>query len=144
MAWRKGFLLVVSLVSLAALGIALSGLGMHGGGVSAGAAAAAQNAGTANSEQAAGAAKLGDDADFKARCHAPGVVRCVGFDSRSDIAGHTDPDASGVYSPEIDTSVSASGRGSMKFTVPSFSKANSSGQYSTDFRTICRCNLIRW
>jgi hypothetical protein len=134
MARLKGLLLVVvSLVTLSALGIVLSGLGMHGGGVSAGAAAVAQSAGAGNAEPSAGSAKLAADADFKARCHAQGVVRCVGFDSRSDIAGHTDPDASGVYSPEIDTSVSASGRGSMKFTVPSFSKANSSGQYWTDF-----------
>jgi len=129
----KSFLLVVSFLTLSALGIALSGIGMHGGGVSAGAAVTAQNSGAAKAESAAGPAKLGDDADFKTRCHAPGVVRCVGFDSRSDIAGHTDPDASGVYSPEIDTSVAASGRGSLKFTVPAFSKANSSGQYWTNF-----------
>src|SRR5271169_6768870 len=101
MARLKGFLLVVvSLVTLSALGIALSGLGMLSGGVSAGAAAVVQSAGAANAEPSAGPAKLGDDADFKARCHAPGVVRCVGFDSRSDIAGHSDPDADGVYSPE--------------------------------------------
>ncbi len=129
----KSFLLVVSFLIVSALGIALSGLGMHGGGVSAGAAMTAQNSGAGKAESPSGPAKLGDDADFRARCHAPGVVRCVGFDSRSDIAGHTDPDASGVYSPEIDTSVSASGRGSLKFTVPAFSKANSSGQYWTNF-----------
>lgn len=129
----KSFLLVVSFLTVSALGIALSGIGMHGGGVSAGAAVRAQNSGAVKAESSAGSAKLGEDADFKARCHAPGVVRCVGFDARSDIAGHTDPDASGVYSPEIDTSVSASGRGSLKFTVPAFSKANSSGQYWTNF-----------
>ena len=78
-------------------------------------------------------AKSSADADFKSRCHAPGVVRCVPFDSRSDIAGHTNPDSTGVYSPEIDTTVSASGRGSLKFTVPAFSVANSSGQYFTNF-----------
>jgi hypothetical protein len=129
----ESFLLVVSFLTVSALGVALSGIGMHGGGVSAVAAMMAQNAGAAKAESSAGSAKLGDDADFKARCHAPGVVRCVGFDSRSDIAGHTDPDATGVYSPEIDTSVSASGRGSLKFIVPAFSKANSSGQYWTNF-----------
>ncbi len=129
----KRFLLVVFFLTVTALGIALSGLGIHGGEVSAGASVAVQSAGAGKAESSVGSAKLGDDDDFKARCHAPGVVRCVGFDSRSDIAGHTDPDASGVYSPEIDTSVSASGRGSLKFTVPAFSKANSSGQYWTNF-----------
>jgi hypothetical protein len=129
----KSFLLVVSFLTLSALAIALSGIGIRGGGALAGAAVMAQNLGAAKAESSGGSAKLGDDADFKARCHAPGVVRCVGFDSRADIAGHTDPDASGVYSPEIDTSVAASGRGSLKFTVPAFSKANSSGQYWTNF-----------
>lgn len=84
-------------------------------------------------ESAPSPAKLGHDADFKARCHGPGVIRCIDFDSRPEIVGHTNPDNSRVYSPEIDTSVSASGRGSMKFTVPSFSVANTSGQYWTNF-----------
>jgi hypothetical protein len=84
-------------------------------------------------ESAPGPAKLGNDADFKARCHAPGVIRCIGFDARSEIAGHIMPDSTGAVLPEIDTSVAASGRGSLKFTVPAFSVANSSGQYWTDF-----------
>jgi hypothetical protein len=84
-------------------------------------------------ETPAGPAKQANDADFKARCHASGVVRCIGFDSKSEIAGHTMPDSTGAFSPEIDTTVAASGRGSLKFTVPSFSVANSSGQYWTDF-----------
>ncbi len=88
---------------------------------------------TPQAEATPGPAKQGNDADYKARCHAPGVVRCLGFDSKSEIAGHTMPDSTGVYSPEIDTTVAASGRGSLKFTVPAFSVANSSGQYWTDF-----------
>ena len=84
-------------------------------------------------ESAPGPAKLGNDADFKARCHAPGVIRCIGFDARSEIAGHIMPDSTGAVLPEIDTTVAASGRGSLKFTVPAFSVANSSGQYWTDF-----------
>jgi hypothetical protein len=78
-------------------------------------------------------AKAGDDSDFGARCHAPGVVRCVGFDSAQEIAGHIDPDATGAVLPEIDPNVSASGKGSLKFTVPALSSANTSGNYSTDF-----------
>ena len=88
---------------------------------------------TPQAEATPGPAKQGNDADYKARCHAPGVVRCIGFDSKSEIASHTMPDSTGVYSPEIDTTVAASGRGSLKFTVPAFSVANSSGQYWTDF-----------
>ncbi len=80
-----------------------------------------------------GSAQSAHDADYQARCHAPGVIRCIGFDSAAEIAGHINPDASNAVYPEIDTSVSASGGGSLKFTVPSLSTQNSSGNYWTNF-----------
>jgi hypothetical protein len=74
--------------------------------------------------------------DFKARCAQPGVIRCVGFDSAADIAGHYGSN-SGIFSstskPTIDTSVKASGAGALKFTIPSNSGANASGSYFTNF-----------
>jgi hypothetical protein len=72
-------------------------------------------------------------ADYRARCASPGVIRCVGFDSPSDIRGHVDPNADGSVYPVIDNMLAASGGGSLKFTVPSHSTANSSGQYWTEF-----------
>src|SRR6266851_5535241 len=76
------------------------------------------------------------DVDFAARCDGPGVVKCVGFDSRRDIAGIWG-DRSGILPgkspPVIDTAVKASGDGSLKFTVPMNSSANSSASYFTNF-----------
>lgn len=74
--------------------------------------------------------------DFAARCGAPGVVKCVGFDSLADISGGGNfgvaPNQSGVK-PAIDTAVKASGSGSLMFTIPSNSGADSSGIYWTNF-----------
>jgi hypothetical protein len=75
-------------------------------------------------------------ADFQTRCQSPGVVRCVGFDTPSDIAGGYG-DKSGIFSgattPQIDTAAKASGTGSLKFTIPSNSGADTSGSYFTNF-----------
>jgi hypothetical protein len=73
------------------------------------------------------------DIDFEARCRAPGVIRCVGFDSPESVKGHLDPAWDGVYRSEIVTDVAASGGGSLRFTVPPFSPANSSGEYWLEF-----------
>jgi len=74
--------------------------------------------------------------NFAERCSAPGVVRCVGFDSASDLAG-TWGDVSGSLPgdavPEIVADVKASGAGALRFTIPSNSSANSSGSYFTNF-----------
>jgi hypothetical protein len=74
--------------------------------------------------------------DFPTRCTAPGVIKCVGFDSPSDIAG-TYGDNSGTLPgdavPALDTTIKASGASSLKFTIPSNSSANSSGMYFTNF-----------
>lgn len=75
--------------------------------------------------------------DFAARCAAPGVVKCVGFDSPADIAGG-DNDNSGINRdgtsiPTLDSTVKTSGASSLKFTVPAVSDANSSGAYFANF-----------
>jgi len=75
-------------------------------------------------------------ADFDARCNAAGVLRCVAFDSPAEISG-TWGDRTGSLPgdavPEIDSSVKASGAGSLKFTIPSNSGPNSSGSYFANF-----------
>ena len=75
-------------------------------------------------------------ADFQTRCAEAHVVRCVDFDTPADIAGGYSSN-SGIFPgdavPQIDTAVKASGTGSLKFTVPSNSSANSSGSYFTNF-----------
>ena len=78
--------------------------------------------------------------DFQNRCQTPGVIRCVGFDQPSDIAGtewgdNTGIDTAGWAIPVLDTTVKASGNSSLKFTIPSNSGANSSGSYWANFST---------
>ena len=53
------------------------------------------------------------DQNFKTRCQAPGVVKCMGFDTRSqtDMPGR-------VGSVALDTAVKASGAGSMLVDIP--------------------------
>ena len=63
-------------------------------------------------------------------------MRCVGFDAAQDIAGGYGDNhgiLSGSATPELDTSVKASGTSSLRFTVPSNSPANTSGSYFTNF-----------
>jgi hypothetical protein len=71
------------------------------------------------------------------------VIRCVGFESASDIAGRVasrsntgiDRNSPNDLLPELDTTVKASGASSLKFTVPSNSGAGGSGQYWANFST---------
>ena len=75
---------------------------------------------------------------FATRCVAPGVIKCVSFDSAADIAGGFGSN-SGIFAnssgvkPAIDTTVKASGAGSLMFTIPANSSADSSGSYFTNF-----------
>src|SRR5690606_3224893 len=71
----------------------------------------------------------GDDADFKARCNAPGVLKCVGFDNSSEISPGVNVFAAwdGKYRGTADTSAKASGASSIRFEVPPYSAANTSG-----------------
>jgi hypothetical protein len=77
------------------------------------------------------------DQDFAQRCAAPGVIKCVAFDSSSDLAGvYGNP--SGIIpgtstTPQIDSTLKASGAGSLKFTIPSNSGSNAAGTYFTNF-----------
>jgi len=60
----------------------------------------------------------------------------VDFDSPSTIAGGWGDNSgitSGASTPTIDSNIKASGAGSLKFTIPSFSDANSAGSYFTNF-----------
>jgi hypothetical protein len=77
-----------------------------------------------------------EDADYGARCRAPGVVRCVGFDTASDIAGGWGGNSgimSGATKPALDSAVKASGGASLKFTIPAKAGADTSGSYFTNF-----------
>jgi hypothetical protein len=75
--------------------------------------------------------------DFATRCAATGVVKCVGFDSPSEVAGgYGDP--SGILSgpvtaPTLDTTMSASGASSLKFTIPANTVGGGAGTYFTNF-----------
>lgn len=74
--------------------------------------------------------------DFATRCAQPGVLKCVGFDAPSDIAGGVGDNSgitSGATTPSIDTAVKASGAGSVKFTLPPNAAADTSGTYFTNF-----------
>jgi hypothetical protein len=74
--------------------------------------------------------------DFTTRCQAAGVVKCVGFDQASEIAGTYGNNSgilSGATTPTLDSSVKASGNSAIKFTVPSNAAADTSGSYFTNF-----------
>ena len=64
--------------------------------------------------------------DFQTRCSTAGVIRCVGFDQASDIAGGYGSNSGifpGATTPTLDAAISASGNSSLKFTIPSNSAA---------------------
>lgn len=87
-------------------------------------------------------------ASFDARCAAPGVVKCIGFDTDSDFskgsggtngaygqnAGIMPPWGTSDYSRATrDTTVKASGNSSLKFTIPPNSGSDSSGAFFANF-----------
>jgi hypothetical protein len=89
----------------------------------------------ANSTPSADERAPQDPQDFTERCHAEGVLTCVGFDSPQEFVPAEDP-YSGLYPGEggafrgtLDTKIMASGGGSLKFTIPSYSGANASGYW---------------
>ena len=75
-----------------------------------------------------------DDADFKARCSAPGVVLCKGFDSEADLqTGEVGSASDGSRQSSADTSQKASGAASLRFTFRAGnSSKNIGGFWSTD------------
>ncbi len=73
--------------------------------------------------------------DFQARCNAPGVVKCIGFDNTTtDIVKGVNlwPDGAGIYRGVLDTSEKASGAGSLRFDLPAppVAGANIAGSWS--------------
>jgi hypothetical protein len=71
----------------------------------------------------------GTGKSFQQRCAAPGVIKCVGFDTLSDITPFLAADGNGVIQGSLDPAVSASGGGSLKFVIPPASGANTSGNW---------------
>jgi hypothetical protein len=88
-------------------------------------------------------ASIGNDADFIARRTASGVVRWWSFDDNSQLGtlgasgnfGIFSNSGNSSYLPVIDTSVYASGTGSLRFDVPSasFPDAQWYGNFSPDY-----------
>ena len=81
----------------------------------------------------------GGGSDFAARCTAPGVIVCQGFDDPAVFAPAVWP-APGLYPAgngqflgKYDSSVKASGNGSLRFDILSGSTANSAGQWRQAF-----------
>lgn len=87
---------------------------------------------------------------FQDRCAQSGVIKCVGFDNASDFNIGSGGTAgaygqnSGIYPASgtsdytraaMDTSVKASGSGSLRFTIPSNTGADTSGSWFTNFST---------
>lgn len=70
------------------------------------------------------------NADFKRRCTAAGVVKCVAFDSEEDLA-FIYPDGSGQIRAVLDTGTKASGAASLRFEIPPYSGANTSGGWTS-------------
>jgi hypothetical protein len=76
---------------------------------------------------------VGNPADFATRCAAPGIVRCFGFDDIATVKPHLDPAADKLFHGDVDTTVKASGAGSLRFEIPAQSPANTSGEFWLDF-----------
>ena len=77
--------------------------------------------------------------DFDARCHAPGVLVCQGFDSPLITITAKWP-APGLYPAwdgtvrgTFDRAQKASGEGSLRFEIPSHSSANAAGYWRQPF-----------
>ena len=86
--------------------------------------------------------------DFATRCAQPGVLKCIAFDSPADLntgtggtngafgqsAGILPPYGTSNYTlATLDTTIKASGNGSLRFTIPPNSPSDSSGSYFTNF-----------
>lgn len=73
------------------------------------------------------------DADFAARCNAPGVVLCKGLDTESELmTGEIVQASDGTRQGFIDTAIKSSGAGSLKFKLrKGVRSANIGGAWST-------------
>lgn len=73
-------------------------------------------------------------ADFESRCHAPGVVRCMGFDSQAETDRYIYPPWGGTEKHAVVVNdIKASGVGSLRFVVPSKSPNDGSGSFKINF-----------
>lgn len=72
------------------------------------------------------------DADWVARSTGPGVVRAIRFDTETEVTQYLYPEPRAQYA-SWDTSVKASGNGSLRFEIPPLSPANTSGQWRINF-----------
>jgi hypothetical protein len=88
------------------------------------------------------AAQIAADVDFATRAHAPGVVRAFDFDVAQPLysTAHKNfaltPGASlngNQTTPQLDTSVKASGAGSLRFDIPSLAGSDSAGAWFGNF-----------
>lgn len=79
------------------------------------------------------------DANFQSRCNAAGVLTCEGFDLASDLSPAVWPNpglyaaGDGLYHGTFDTSVKASGNGSLRFEILGGTGANSTGNWRQAF-----------
>jgi hypothetical protein len=72
--------------------------------------------------------------DFLRRCASPGVIRCWDFDDAAATDAHIAPPfGETVKRGQVVTNVVGDGTGSLQFTVPSQSGADTSGSFSLDF-----------
>jgi hypothetical protein len=114
--------------------------GSSSGGSSSGGSGNASGGGSASGGSATGGGGGSTPlpaADFEARCNAPGVLVCRGFDSESEL-NHislesetgAEPNNNGSYDHiGIDTNEKASGAGSLRFEIVGKTGANHSGAY---------------
>jgi hypothetical protein len=78
-----------------------------------------------------------DGSNFSTRCQDVNVVRCFGFDSQAETDPHIMPPwrnrLTGVKLGVVDTSIKASGSGSLRFDIPSNVDADTSGTFWLNF-----------
>jgi hypothetical protein len=82
------------------------------------------------------------DEDFQERCHASGVIKCVGWDDPSDFVpasgggGYADglyPASDGTLQGTMDTNIKTSGAGALKFTIRPNAVMNATGYWRANF-----------
>jgi hypothetical protein len=87
------------------------------------------------------------DEDFHARCHASGVIKCVGWDDPLDFIpahggnGYADglyPADDGTYQGLMDPSIKVSGAGSLRFMIRPHVTTNSTGYWRANFGSLAK------
>lgn len=84
--------------------------------------------------QASGPSEMPKVSDFDTRCRRVGVIRCYSFDDPVDADRRTSaPYGQSVKRSTVDRAIKASGTGSLRFTIPSYSPSDTSGSFSINF-----------